>query len=232
MAENVFAVTQTEISIPAPAIIISQGAFDDGRAEPAEPGPNTMRIASCGRTLPYTEVGIADASRASLGEGLVGEVTIRSPHLFIGYNGRDDLTERALDNGTYYTGDLGFILGGELYLTGRKDDLILAYGRNLLAHELEALVNSVVGVKPGRVTVFDVFSETAGSNVLIVMAEMLTDTDPKEVSRAIRVTLDAAAAVSPQSIVLLNQGELLKTTSGKISRSGNRAAYMESQKKA
>jgi acyl-CoA synthetase (AMP-forming)/AMP-acid ligase II len=67
---------------------------------------------------------------------------------------------------------------------------------------------------------------------MIVMAEMLTDTDPKEVSRAIRVTLDAAAAVSPQSIVLLNQGELLKTTSGKISRSGNRAAYMESQKKA
>ena len=132
--------------------------------------------------------------------------------------------------GTYYSGDLGFVRDGELYITGRKDDLILAYGRNLLAHELEALVNDVPGVKPGRVVVFDVWSAMTNTAEVVVMAETILPPDEQQVLiRSIRATLDSGAGVAPRHIVLLADGDLIKTTSGKISRAGNRKAFLDGQ---
>lgn len=229
MAENVFAVSQTPFGAPAPALAVCQNAFDQGLIKAADPRQPPLLIASCGTVLPDTTIGIVDDSRRPVPERQIGEVTIRSPHLFAGYNQRDDLTKKALVDGIYYTGDLGFISEGQLYLTGRKDDLILAYGRNLLAHELEAIINSVPGVKPGRVTVFGVYVEQIGSNVLVVMAETLRGAGEADLKRAIRTSLEAGAGVAPHDIVLLKDGDLRKTTSGKISRNGNRTVYLQTQ---
>lgn len=229
MAENVFAVTQTDFSRPAGALTISSGAFSEGRICAAEGTEPAMGVASCGTTLPGTTVSIVDNDRVALPDGQLGEVAISSPSLFVGYNGRDDLTRKALVDGVYFTGDLGFRMNGELFLTGRKDDLIIAYGRNFLAHELEAVINGLDGIKPGRVVVFDVFSQTIGSNSVIVMAELTADADRVAVTRSIRQALDASSQIAPQDVVLLAEGELIKTTSGKISRAGNRSAYLSAQ---
>lgn len=226
MAENVFAVTQTNFSLPVKPLAISMAGFDKGCAIPAVADEKAITIASCGRPLPGMDVSIVDNVRNPVSNGEVGEVAIRSSSLFSGYNKRDDLTAKALVDGVYYTGDLGFFHSDELYLTGRKDDLILAYGRNLLAHELEAIVNDVPGVKAGRVVVFDIFSEQVGSNAVVVMAEALPDSDNLALTRSIRLALDAGAGIAPHQVVLLRDGELIKTTSGKISRSGNRAAFI------
>jgi acyl-CoA synthetase (AMP-forming)/AMP-acid ligase II len=226
MAENVFAVTQTDFSRPAPALALDPAAFDRGQAVPTDGLDRNIVIASCGRPMADTAISIVDDNRNAVPEGTIGEVAIRSASLFAGYNGRPDLTANVLVGGTYYSGDLGFIRDGELYLTGRKDDLILAYGRNLLAHELEALVNTVEGVRPGRVTVFGVDSPQTSTTEIAVMAETIVGTEKVRITRGIRAALDAGAGVSPRQIVLLSDGELLKTTSGKISRSANRAAYI------
>lgn len=227
MAENVFAVSQTDFDRPVRALSLSTAGFDHGKAREAEAGEVTIAVASCGKPLPNVTISIVDEERRPLAPGSVGEIAITSSSLFNGYNRRDDLTAKALAEGTYYTGDLGFILDDELFLTGRKDDLILAYGRNLLAHELEAIVNEVPGVKPGRLVVFDVFSPQAGSNVVIVMAETLAEANHAEVSRLVRQALDAGAGISPQQVILLADGDLIKTTSGKISRPRNRQAYLD-----
>lgn len=234
MAENVFAVTQTDFSAPVTALKVTVEGFDRGVAEPAKIEADhaeraVLRIASCGRPMPGMDVFTVDEGRSPVGEGRIGEIAIRSSSLFAGYNGRDDLTARALDNGIYYSGDLGFFCNGELYITGRKDDLILAYGRNLLAHELEAIVNAVSGVKPGRVVAFDVFSPQSNSNEVAIMAEKLPETDEIQLTRNIRSALDAGAAIVPRHIMLLEDGDLLKTTSGKISRGANRTAFLSTQ---
>lgn len=230
MAENVFAVTQTDVSRPVGEMALSPAAFDRGLAEPAAPGEVPLMVASCGRPVPGNTIAIVDDARRPLPEGHVGEVAIAGPSLFAGYNRRPDLTERALVGGTYYSGDLGFVRDGELYITGRKDDLILAYGRNLLAHELEALVNDVPGVKPGRVVVFDVWSAMTNTAEVVVMAETILPPDEQQVLiRSIRATLDSGAGVAPRHIVLLADGDLIKTTSGKISRAGNRKAFLDGQ---
>lgn len=230
MAENVFAVTQTDFSRPAGELALSPAAFDKGRAEPTRPDEVPLMVASCGQPVPGNTITIVDDVRKPLPDGYVGEVAIASRSLFAGYNRRLDLTERALVGDTYYSGDLGFVLNNELYLTGRKDDLILAYGRNLLAHELEALVNDVPGVKPGRVVVFDVWSPLTNTAEVVVMGETtLAPEEQKALIRNIRATLDSAAGVAPRHIVVLADGELIKTTSGKISRAGNRKAFLKGQ---
>lgn len=230
MAENVFAVTQTDFSRPAGALALSPLAFDKGLAEPVGPNEVALMVASCGAPVPGNRITIVDDARQPLPEGHLGEVAIASPSLFAGYNRRPELTERALVGDTYYSGDLGFVRDGELYITGRKDDLILAYGRNLLAHELEALVNDVPGIKPGRVVVFDVWSPMTNTAEVVVMAETpLSEQEHQALIRAIRTTLDSGAGVAPRHIVLLADGHLIKTTSGKISRAANRKAFLEQQ---
>lgn len=230
MAENVFAVTQTDFACPAGELAISARAFSEGRIVLAQGDEAVLAVASCGTALAGTDVSIVDGNRMPLADWELGEVAIRSSHLFVGYNGRSDLTDKVLVDGVYYSGDLGFRANGELFLTGRKDDLIIAYGRNFLAHEIESSISQLPGIKPGRVVVFDMYSAHLGTNALIVMAEVLPDADRAIVAKSIRHSLDASSAISPHDVVLLSQGELIKTTSGKISRPGNRTAYLNRQK--
>ncbi len=121
---------------------------------------------------------------------------------------------------------------GELYMTGRRDDLILAYGRNYFAHELEAVVNTVDGVRPGRATVFGVESDQIGTCELVVLFEPSSDGHAGELVRAVRSRLEAAAGVQPRHIEAVETGSLIKTTSGKISRSANRNAFVRSRRAA
>jgi long-subunit acyl-CoA synthetase (AMP-forming) len=70
--------------------------------------------------LPHHEIRIVSDSGETLGDGNVGEIQLKSDCLFTGYYNRPDLTEQAIVDGWYRTGDLGFRLVGELYVVGRK----------------------------------------------------------------------------------------------------------------
>lgn len=227
MAETVFAVTQSRAGEPARSILVSAEAMGRNIAVPAVGEEAVLAFASCGVPLSGTEVTIVDETRAPLPDGTVGEIAISAPTLFDGYNGRDDLTAACLQDGRYHSNDLGFILDGELYVTGRRDDLILAYGRNLMAHEMEAIINQVAGVRPGRCVVFGIASEELGTNEIAVMVELEPGADEPAVKKAIRLALEAGASIAPRHILVVEPGELLKTTSGKIGRAANKAAFLK-----
>lgn len=229
MAENVFAVSQTRLDKPAPALSIDRDAYEAQRVEPARAGGQSVQVASCGPVLPGMEVRIVDEDRVALSAGRIGEIVISSPTLFSGYNRRADLTAKALVDGYYYTNDMGFIHDNELYVTGRRDDMILAYGRNFMAHELEAVVNTVEGVRPGRAVVFGVVSDTLGTTEIAVLTELADGAEEQGVTKAVRARLEAASGVVPRHVSVLPAGALLKTTSGKISRSANRDAFLRRQ---
>ena len=80
-------------------------------------------------------------------------------------------TARKLRDGWYFTGDLGFLHAGELYVTGRKHDLIIVHGRNYYAHELEFLINQLPGVHPGRNVALGWFRPEVGTEEVVVIAE-------------------------------------------------------------
>jgi acyl-CoA synthetase (AMP-forming)/AMP-acid ligase II len=153
--------------------------------------------------------------------------------MLTGYYGRRDLTEQAFLDGWYLTGDLGYLADGELYITGRKKDLIIVGGKNVYPQDLERLAGDVPGVHPGRVVAFGVFNEQAGTEEVVMIAE----TDPDEMSgtggdrrqaiaEEIRQRVNRGSDIALRTVFIVERNWLLKTSSGKIARAANRDKYL------
>ena len=106
----------------------------DERSDPAEGRSATAQIRQA-------EIRIVDESNHELLQNHVGEIAIRSDSMLTGFYHRDDLTEKAIVGGWYLTGDLGYLdSSGELYITGRKKDLIISGGENISSIEVEGFL--------------------------------------------------------------------------------------------
>jgi acyl-CoA synthetase (AMP-forming)/AMP-acid ligase II len=93
---------------------------------------------SIGQPGPTVEIEVRDSARSALGEGLRGEICIRSAGNFLGYWKNPEATKQVLDDsGWYHTGDYGYHRGGLLYLDGRRSDLIIRGGENVYPAEIE-----------------------------------------------------------------------------------------------
>lgn len=204
MAENVFAVTQTVRSQPVPTA--SNSRFQG--------------FLSSGEVLNNATVRIMrdDGSEALPGE--MGEIQLRSDCLFDGYFREPELSRERLRDGWYHSRDLGFFDGTQLFVVGRRDDMININGRKLIAHELEDDLNRIDGVIPGRVLVYSSYDEATGATRLAVAVERIgdeTDQDAR-IASDIRRQIVNNCGLRPAKVTLLERGFLLKSTSGKISR--------------
>ena len=126
------------------------------------------------------------------------------------------------------SGDLGYRADGELYITGRRKDMIKKAGRNLYPQELEEMVGDLPGIRKGCVAAFGVADPTIGTERLVVLAES-RDTAPAVVERlhaAVRERVVAALGIPPDTVVVTRPGSILKTSSGKIRRAATRDAYL------
>jgi acyl-CoA synthetase (AMP-forming)/AMP-acid ligase II len=140
MAENVFAVTQGGIDSPVAVDRVSQsGLLERQAAEPANAEEEGIRMLSAGRPIINTQVKVVDERGRALPERRLGEIALKSNCMLAGYYRRPDLTEKAFLDGWYLTGDLGYLADGEVYITGRKKDLIIVGGKNIYPQDLEAL---------------------------------------------------------------------------------------------
>ena len=99
------------------------------------------RAGAVGPPLPGVSARIVDADGRTLGDEEVGEVEIRSPHLFAEYWRRPDATAAAFHDGWFRTGDLGIRSPDGYYtLRGRRGDLIISGGFNIYPREIEELL--------------------------------------------------------------------------------------------
>ena len=152
--------------------------------------------------------------------------------MLTGYYRRDDLTEKAFHDGWYLTGDLGYLADGELYVTGRKKDLIIVGGKNVYPQDLESLATEVPGIHPGRVVAFGVFNEEMGTEDVVIVAEQDADAenaaaaDPEGLANEIRERVTRGSDISLRQVKVVERGWLLKTSSGKIARSANRDKFL------
>lgn len=227
MAEATFAVTQTRIGTAPRVLRLDRAALETrGRAEPAS-GAAAVASLSAGAPIHGMSVAILGPDLAPLPERRVGQVGVAGGSVFAGYHRAPDRTRAAFHEGLYLTGDLGFLSEGELHVLGRQDDVIIVLGRNVLAHEVEALVGSIPGIKPGRAVAFGLYNPHVGSEDLVVVAERDgAEADGTLLRRAVRARLESTIGVVPARTSLVDPGWLLKTTSGKISRGGSRDKYL------
>jgi len=224
MAETVFAVSQTDIDEEYSVLTVDSSSLNrDEMVRPCIGNKNSTSFLSCGKIIKELQVDIVDPNGFSLPEGKIGEISISGQYLFSGYNKDLEKTDKVLRKNRYYTNDLGFIYQDQLYVMGRVDDLIIINGRNIYAHQVEAIVNKVSGVKPGRVVALSQFDDKTGSNVMIVLAEVPIESKSFEsdITENIIQLLQSELDIVPRFVELVPVGTLIKTSSGKISRKEN-----------
>ncbi len=227
MAENVFAVSQTSLGRPVTVLNVDPDAFSRDRVRMIGSDEPGQAVVSCGKLIDGVRVQIRGADNNVLPAGEIGEIRLSSPFSFSGYYLQPELTQKKLHDGWYATGDLGFIHEGELYVSGRVDDMIIVNGRNYYAHEIEAIVSDIDGIIPGRCTAVAVDDAASDATGVVILAEC-REPGPNDdlTSRAIREGVLDRLGFAVHSVLLLPAGVLVKTTSGKISRSKNKELYL------
>jgi acyl-CoA synthetase (AMP-forming)/AMP-acid ligase II len=232
MAETCFAMSQTargrghDVTWYDAALIARHGRA----VRRGEGDPGALPYVSNGRPIAGIEVRILPSPSASQGDpsqGVpVGEIAVRGSFVFDSYFANPRATAEAFDGDWYKTGDIGFIDDGEIYISGRLKDLLIVHGRNYHAHDIEAAVGAVDGIVPGRVVALGVASEVSGSEEAIILAE--TDAPVAlhgDLRRAVKRRVHGALDLTPHKVAFVPRGALVKTTSGKISRSENLARF-------
>jgi fatty-acyl-CoA synthase len=200
----------------------------DQYAAPVAPdAPGGRRLARLGRPVPGLDIRIVDTQRRRpMSEREVGELEIRGTSVTTGYYRRPDVTAETIVDGWLRTGDLGYLVDGELVVCGRIKDVIIVGGRNVFPEDVERAVADVEGVRAGNVIAFGVAGRRQRERVVLV-AETRADDDETgsvrgDVARRVRDVLGLPA----DEVVLVRPGTLPKTSSGKLQRSLCRDRYL------
>ncbi|WP_432822164.1 AMP-binding protein [Trichloromonas sp.] len=186
-----------------------------------------LQVVVCGRPLDGHEIRILGPGGQELPERREGQVQFRGPSATSGYFGAPEQSAKLFANGWLETGDLGYMAGGELCLTGRSKDLIIIAGRNVYPQELEEAVGRLPGIRKGNVVVFGCRDRAAGTERLVLVAET-READPV-VRERLRQEINGLAVDlvgSPvDELVLAPPKSLLKTSSGKLRRAACRELH-------
>ena len=233
MAENTFAVTQYPTGQPARLDWVNTHLLQgERRAAPAAAGsPGSSAMVSCGFPIPGTQVCIMDEQDIPLPDRRVGEIALRSDCMLSGYYRRPDLTVQSIRAGWYFTGDMGYLADGQLYVSGRKKDLIIVGGKNIYPQDLEAIANTTPGIAPGRSVAFGLFDKSLGSENIVMVCELegkgTSENAKKTIEMDLRRRVVQRSEIALADVRLVEGRWLIKTSSGKISRFANRDKYIK-----
>jgi len=184
-----------------------------------------LRFVSVGRALPEHEIRIVDEKGAPVAERSVGRLAFRGPSTTPGYFNKPDATRAILLPGGFLdSGDLAYEAAGEIYVCGRKKDLIIKAGRNYVPQEIEEAAGLAAGVRKGCVVAFGAASEASGTESLVVAAETrATEAGERDrITAEIMEKVGAAIGVPPDAVMLVPPGAVPKTSSGKIRRAATK----------
>jgi fatty-acyl-CoA synthase len=230
MAENTFGVTQSDLSRPPAVDEIDAEIFAEKRiAQPPADGAVAIKMMSSGTPIPNTEVRVLDPDGNEVPERVIGEISLKSNCMLTGYYNRPGITEKSFNGEWYMTGDYGYFADGELYVSGRKKELIIVGGKNIYPLDIETLVYEVDGVHAGRATAFGIYDEQNGTEEVVVVAESDLDgeADQAQLADAVRKHVTKNSAVALRYVQIVPKMWIIKTSSGKPARTANKEKYLK-----
>lgn len=224
MAEATFAVTQTSMRVPPARLRTSPAALGAGRVVAEAAG--TRALVSCGPPIPDVEVRVVRPSGdagafADAQSGEIGEIWLRGPFIMDDYLDAAQRGTRPFTDGWYRTGDLGTLIDGHLYVTGRAKDIIIVGGVNIYPEDVELAVSGVEGVHAGRAVAVGIVDESIGTERLVVVAEANSVADLERagtIELAARAAVVATCGIAPYRTFIVEPKWIVKSTAGKISR--------------
>ncbi len=230
MAENVFAATQTNPLYSAPVTdeIDREAYIVERIARPPVDGKPVLKLMSVGKAIPNTRICILDEDGNQLADRVIGEIAVQSNCLLTEYYHRPDITEKAFKNEWYLSGDYGYMVNSEVFVAGRKKDMIIVGGKNIYPQDLEALAYEVNGIHPGRAVAFGIEDENSGTEEVVLVAEVNTEDaeERKKIAETLRVHVSKNSAVILRHTYIVSAKWILKTSSGKTARSANREKFL------
>ncbi len=199
------------------------------RAVPAnENSERTRHFVICGQMLPEHEVQVRGEDGALLAEREVGRIFVRGPSLMLGYFGAPEETARVLSqDGWLDTGDLGYLINGQIVITGRAKDLVIVNGRNVWPQDLEwAAEAEVPFLRSGDVAVFSV-DNGEDEEVIVLVQCRVTEAAARETLALDLTRFFRGRQGLETRVVLVPPHSLPQTSSGKLSRSRARLMYLD-----
>jgi len=204
---------------------------------------SSVDVVSCGRALsPHSLKIVEPNTKEELPEGCVGEIWFSGPSLSPGYWDLATISKEVFgqsivnagtEDATYFrTGDLGSVVKGELFVTGRMKDVIIVHGKNYYPQDIEhSSVTSHEALRPGYCAAFSVDSN--GIEKLVVAAEVdrkfVRKIDFDEVCSAVRQAVFDDHSLSVEEVILLKPNRIPVTSSGKIQRAATKALYVKGE---
>lgn len=220
-------------------LLLDQESLANGLARPAGSERSATAVVSCGTVASGHVMAVVDPETwQRLPPGEVGELWFKGPSVAQGYLNQTEASNEVFNafiagdpqDGPYLrTGDLGFVLEEELYITGRIKDVIIFAGRNLYPQDIEAAAQaSHPAIRTNGVAAFSVTRDDAEQ--LVVVAEILrsaklTGEDLKNVEDAIAAAITRSHGLAPHTVHLAPVSTIPLTTSGKVRRSACRDAF-------
>lgn len=228
MAETTFAATQTTPGEPIFTLEVDRESLAQGKVVPPVPGKASRVCVSSGKVIKGCEVRIVDETGKELPENGVGEIIIQSVSMFDGYRNYPEKTAEVLKDGWYYSGDYGFKLNGELFVIGRKKDIIIVAGKNIYPEDVEDAVGAVEGILPGRVIAFGEEDPELGTEEISVVAETPyeDETEKKQLIQRVRMK-GTSVDMTITNVYLVPPRWLIKSSAGKPSRKANKERIAE-----
>jgi fatty-acyl-CoA synthase len=188
----------------------------------------SRRLALLGRPVPGLQIRVVDPHTGDrLRDREVGELELRGTSVTPGYYKRPEANAELFRDGWLRTGDLAYLLDGELVMCGRIKDVIIVGGRNVFPEDVERALVDVEGVRPGNVIAFGIEGE--GKEGVVVVAEAaktVAAADTTVVRKSVMERVRETIGLPAKDIVLVAAGTLPKTSSGKLQRSLCKQQYL------
>ncbi len=238
LAEATLMVSGGYVDQPPVLRTFEAGSLVSGRVVDAEPDDEGVRaLVGCGQSLPDQQIVIADPhTQTRCPPGQIGEIWVHGPSVAMGYWRRGEATKATFqatlkDTGEgpfLRTGDLGFLLEGELFVTGRIKDLIIVRGVNHYPQDIERTMQEAhPRLRPDAGAAFTVEEEGREKLVVVNEVERRKTADLDSICEQIHRAVAAEHELSVDVIVLIKAGSVPKTSSNKIQRHACREGYLE-----
>lgn len=191
---------------------------------------NALCFVACGHPLSGHQIRIVDAKGRELPDRQEGYLQFRGASATTGYYRNPDATRNLFNHEWLESGDLAYIVEGDLFITGRSKDVIIRAGRNIYPHEVEEAVGNITGIRKGCVAAFGTMDRRSGTERLVILAEIREGHATKEAlqNKIISIASDLIG-LPPDEVILAPPHTVLKTSSGKIRRSACRDLYEQGE---
>ncbi|MES2640244.1 MAG: fatty acyl-AMP ligase [Myxococcota bacterium] len=238
MAEATLAMSFAPVGADLPVLLLDAEAFrGEGKVVNPDDDALALSFVGCGKPFKGHRIGVIDPEGNLLGEDREGELVFAGPSLTDGYWKNEAATaevyrpippaDGTVDDTVWLrTGDLGFVHGGNVFISGRSKDLIILNGRNHHPQSIEWAVAEIDGVRKGNVVAFS--RPGKESEELVVVAETRAD-PPADLKETIATIVADRLSLKVTDVILLAAGQLPKTSSGKLQRRKTREQYLAGQ---